>query len=247
MDNFYWLENKNNFLMNYKQEKETEIEALESIYIDSLRKVDDDKYEIDIFPYSGEDEKNFVGLTLTITYTPKYPEEPLDYNLTSIRGLVRSDIDDLKEDLDKEVKEWLGSIYVFNLTSACQEFLIKTNDRQSNDDESELEKINREKDEERRKLDELTRYSKNSELNNIDAKGTPVTIEIFEKWKKEFDSTRVKKQQEDKSRLTGRQLFEQKSKWIDESFLTELEEKSDGTLTNGGSQEVFDEDLFLDQ
>lgn len=218
--------------MDYQAEKEQEIEAIESIYMDSLQKIDDNQINIEIWPYSGEDEKNLVGLNLSIIFSPKYPDEPLDFSISNTRGLIRSDCDDLKAELDKCVKEWLGSVYIFNLTTACQEYLLKMNDREYVDEESELEKIQRLKEAEKAELEKLTRFS---EMDKEIDKGTAVTIEIFKNWQKEFDAKRIKKlKDDDKGKLTGKQLFEQKSKWVDESLLREPEEG-----------ESIDDELFL--
>lgn len=223
--------------MDYKQEKENEIEVLQSIYMDNLKLIDDKKLEIDVYPSLGENDEQSLGITLNVIFSEKYPEEPLYFSISSLKGLTRRECDELKQKLDDSVKDFLGSVYIFNLVTIIQEDLQQKMDEieKQTEEELTLEKIREEKELEQQKLAQLNRFTKDSEYKDIEIKGTPVTIEIFEKWKKDFDKKLSKKEKEETNKLTGRQLFEQKTKWVDESILKEVDE------------EIFDEELFLEE
>lgn len=117
---------------------------------------------------------------------------------------------------------------------------------------SAYEKMMLERQREQQELQKMNRYTLDSSLG----KGTPVTHENFKEWKLRFDEERrqvrellsaskqsqTSKQQSAKelvveSRLTGREWFEQKSKWFTEGGVEEEE-----------PEEVdIDDDLFLDE
>lgn len=223
--------------MDYQQEKENEIEALQSIYMENIKIIDEDKLEIDVFPSLGEKDEQSLGMTLNVSFSPKYPEEPLYFSLSSLKGLTRNECDELKSKIDESIKDFLGSVYIFNIVTLIQEDLQQKMDEieKQTEEELTLEKIREEKELEQQRLAQLNRFTKDSEYKDVEIKGTPVTIEIFEKWKKEFDKKTIKKEKEESQKLTGRQLFEQKTKWVDESILKEVDE------------EMFDDELFLEE
>jgi hypothetical protein len=151
---------------------------------------------------------------------------------------------------------------VFTLVSAAQEWLLEHNDART---EQHIEAVKQESAayEEQEEVSEyekmmnatsinsgLSRYTLNHEVNSqFESKGTPVTIENFKEWKAQFEIER----QEVKAKLatmakesntalpgeiSGRQFFEQKSRWFAENA---------GLNKENGEQSVFiDEDLFLD-
>ncbi|KAL0482787.1 hypothetical protein AKO1_014235, partial [Acrasis kona] len=225
--------------MDYEEEQRTEKEALESIYADSYQEVEKNLIKINIYPYTVEsdDEINYVGLTLQITYPETYPEVKPEISIFSLKGLAKKETDELKKNLEQIAEDNLGTIMVFTLASSAQEWLLEHNDQKTakrneeikqetgayeseEEEEDEYEKLMREKSQ---VSNNLTRYSENTQISaqTYVSQGTPVTKEIFNQWKEQFilerKEVREKLQQESNTegqilygKLTGREIFEQK-------------------------------------
>jgi cell division protein FtsB len=129
------------------------------------------------------------------------------------------------------MEENLGTgVLVFNLTTCIQEYLTQYSSKK--EEENEFKKIQKEKEEEKERLSKLNRFVKDSEIDFIE-EGNPVTLENFAQWKLQFDKENLeKKEKKENKKLTGREIFEQKVKWVDG--------------VDPDSVEMFDDDLFLE-
>ena len=223
--------------MNNIEEQNSEIEVLQSIYQENFKKDDENNFHIYLYPNSGENNLNKVGVLFTFSYNENYPEEMCQFSIQNLEGLIRDEIDDLKQELDQMAQEMKGNVYIFNLCSFIQEHLIKIVEEQESEDVT-LEKIKKEKELE---LSQINRFTKDSEFNQNFTKGTQVTKENFAEWKSNFEKEVLYKKKEivNDTKLTGKQLFEQKNKWIDETMIED-------NIPIVESEEVIDDDLFLE-
>eukprot|EP01080_Neovahlkampfia_damariscottae_P009889 gene9889-2211_t len=225
--------------MDYKEEQEQEIEALESIYMDDFNLIEKDKkYEINLKNENFEEEGKKVEIKFIVEYTDKYPEEKCYFNISS-SDLTRTENENLVFSLEKEIEENIGNVYIFNLTSFIQEYLNEYNSKK--EEENEFKKIQKEKEDEKERLSKLNRFIKDNEFDKVE-EGNPVTLENFAEWKLKFDkekeTKKIKKIEISGNKLTGKQYFEKKLEFID-SEINELKK-------NNLDEEIFDDDLFLE-
>jgi hypothetical protein len=219
-----------------------------------------------MYPFTVENkevnEVNHVGITLQVFYPETYPDVAPEINVFNLKNLNNQLCNELKERLESLAQDYIGSQMIYNLTTAAQEWLLERNDermKEKTQDHAEqevnlmsaYERMMLEKQREQQELQKLNRYTLDANLG----KGTPVTIENFREWKKRFDEERkqvqelLRQQQQqlqqqqgnkdliDNDRLTGRQWFEQKSKWFNADIVGGEEEEEDVEI---------DEDLFLE-
>lgn len=214
--------------MDYAEEQKSEIEALESIYYGDFQIISAEPYKFSIpIKTDDYDSDSNTGLCcdLTITYTPKYPEEAPTVEIENSENFEDEYESILLQHLEEQVKENLGMVMVFTLVSAAQEWL-----------HDKYEGTKREKEErEARKLKEL------EEAEQKKFEGTRVSIETFLKWKQQFEEDmgiNKKRELADKEgkKLTGRELF-MTDNTLNESDLKFLDE---------GDRVKVDESLFQD-
>jgi hypothetical protein len=227
--------------MDYKEEQQQELEALESIYFDEFEKINDDPPSFRILiesqdPYEdlGDDEPHdIIRCYLYIEYPSNYPEVKPIMEIQEYEGLDDSDISTLLEELDQVAEENIGMGMVFTLSSQLKETVDNlVIERKEQKEREEEERIKREEEEERKKHE-----------------GTKVTVESFLAWKAKFDQEQKELEEENqmkqkkknefkkvKSVLTGRQLFEQDTTLLD----------SDKAFAEEGDVEV-DLALFEDE
>merc|ERR1712071_687236 len=209
------------FVMSqYKEEQVGEIFSLECIYPDELEILEEEPYHSFKLGVKSEgfDEEEDIGYacTLKFTYTPTYPEEIPIIEIMDDVGMDDEQLQRLQEVLEKEAENNLGTVVIFTLVSAANEWL-------NNEWDSELKRIEDE-----------------AEKNKFH--GTPVSIENFLHWKESFDAEMalLKKlpEKEDKDKkLTGRELF-----LVDKSLInSDLKFLEDGEVAIR-----VDESLFQD-
>ncbi|KAG5000704.1 hypothetical protein JHK87_021776 [Glycine soja] len=87
--------------MDYKQEQDMEIEALEAILMDEFK----------------------AQLALIFSHTETYPDEPPLLNLKSLQGMSTEDLRILKENLQQEASENLGMAMIYTLVTSAKEWL----------------------------------------------------------------------------------------------------------------------------
>jgi hypothetical protein len=236
------------------------------IYEDRYEEVQDNRFKLHLYPYTVENEDtkeiNHVGATIQIIYPDEYPEQVPEINIHSLKGLNNQMISELKSKLDEIALECIGSPMVFNIASTAQEWLLEKNDEHVDSDSegeeeeeeearlSAYERMMKERQQKQNELLGLGRFHLDST-----GTGTPVTIDNFIEWKQRFDEERrqvqeaLKKQQlqlllqsgkllpKEENKLTGREWFEQKSRWFNDAITEDVEEEVDVDI---------DEDLFLE-
>lgn len=214
--------------MDYEEEQNTELEALESIYCGELDILGSDPHRFCIKIKSEEydiDKEEGLACSIKFTLTPKYPEELPEVEILETDNFQENYESELQDALSESANENLGMAMIFSLVSTAQEWLNNKWDDIKKSKELEKEKRLKEVEEEERKRFE----------------GTRVTVESFFNWKKAFDEElgiNIKqKEDKDNKKLTGKELFLQDKTLID-SDLKFLED-------NGDSVKV-DESLFQD-
>ncbi|WWC63613.1 uncharacterized protein I303_106218 [Kwoniella dejecticola CBS 10117] len=200
-------------MSDYKAILEEEFEVLESIFPDELEKLSDTSVSIRIEP----EEQSFsdpIALSLIINYPDTYPDVIPDISLEEIDGegeLQEGEEDVVLENLRSIAEESLGMAMTFTIASAAKEALALLI----------VERARKEKEADDKRAREY------EEAEAARTRGTPLTKELFDKWRKSFtaeikakrdkeEEDRVKalisKEREEyrkrKERPTGRQLFE---------------------------------------
>uniref|UniRef100_A0A023F8B3 RWD domain-containing protein n=1 Tax=Triatoma infestans TaxID=30076 RepID=A0A023F8B3_TRIIF len=214
--------------MDHKEEQNNEIEALDSIYCGEMEILTSIPYHAFAIPIKSDDyEEGVSGIRcrLRFDYTSLYPEEVPIIDIEDVENLELEDMEELKGHLLQQAQENIGTVMIFTLVSAAQEWInLKSDDVRIQKIKHDEEKKLREEEEERKKFE-----------------GTRVTVESFLTWKQAFDlemGQLLKKDKDDKNKkLTGRELFMQ-DKSLNESDLKFLEE--------GGEYVKVDESLFQD-
>lgn len=209
--------------MDYEEEQSNELIVLESIYCDILNIISDSPHEFEISIKYSDIEGNHTekppSIVLGCKFPEKYPDEEPILSIEKWKNLPDSEIDRLKEHLDDLATKNLGTVMIYTLIAAAQEWLNDYEDNNKKEASLELEKIKQiEADLERKKFE-----------------GTQVTKETFIKWKTNFDAERniFKGNEviEKAKKLTGRELF-MKDNTLNESDLKFLEEDGEMVKVN---------------
>ncbi|KAG4093115.1 ubiquitin-conjugating enzyme/RWD-like protein [Neocallimastix lanati (nom. inval.)] len=227
--------------MDYKEEQQQELEALEAIYFDEFEKLNEEppsfrisiKSEDPYEDYEEVEDHGIISLYFYIEYPETYPEVKPIMEIQEAENLDENDINKLLEELDQTAEENIGLGMVFTLSSQLKETIDNlVIERKEQREREEEERIKREEEEERKKHE-----------------GTKVTVESFLDWKAKFDKEMKELEEESqmkqkkknefkkvKNVLTGRQLFEQDTTLLD----------SDKAFAEEGDVEV-DLALFEDE
>ena len=209
--------------MDYEEEQSNELIVLESIYCDELTIISDSPHEFEVSIKYSDIEGNHTekppSIVLSCKFPEKYPDEEPILAIEKWLNLPDSEVDRLKEHLDDLATKNLGTVMIYTLIAAAQEWLNDYEDNNKKEAALEHEKKKQiEADLERKKFE-----------------GTIVTKETFIKWKTDFDAERnVFKSNEvvDKvKKLTGRELF-MKDNTLNESDLKFLEEDGEVVKVN---------------
>lgn len=218
--------------MDYEEEHRNEIEALESIYPDEMTIVEREPYhafELALNAQSTRDDSVTASCTVKFTYTPKYPDEAPEIEITASESLCDNHLAALEEHMKQLANENLGMVVVFTIVSSVQDKLNELVENLLEEQRNEKERLEREVEEAEQKKFE----------------GTRVTIETFMSWKAKFDAEMAELRKhkvraaEDggPKKITGRDLFMQDHA-MDDSDVKFLEE--------GGEVVEVDESLFQD-
>lgn len=215
--------------MDYKDEQNNEIEALDSIYCGEMKILGSTPHHKFIIPIKSEeyepDTQNGLTCKLKFSYTAKYPEEAPEVEIRESENFEEEDEALLKEHIIQQAEENLGTVMIFTLVSSAQEWLNTKWD-------------------EVRKTREESAILKEKEAEEAEMKrfeGTRVTVESFLAWKARFDiefgAKKMQERDKETRKLTGRELF-LTDKTLNESDLKFLED--------GGDSIKVDESLFQD-
>ncbi|KAJ9448061.1 RWD domain-containing protein [Diplonema papillatum] len=179
------------------EEVEMEIMALESIYGEEMKVVDDGKkVRVEIYDTSHGDPASAKRVELIVTFPPTYPEDVPNINLRSVRGLTRAQVDPLHAMLKHRCEELISQPMVFELGNFIQEWM--TNGM----------------------VNPYAQEAQNLDNVVIETKrkhGTPVTRENFEEWKEQYlrDKEKLNPKRFAEVKLTGRQIFDKTMNSVD--------------------------------
>ncbi|BGP23091.1 RWD domain containing protein [Rhodotorula toruloides] len=199
-------------MADYAEERRSELEVLESIFSDELEVLSDERVSVRVEP-EVQSERDPHTLSLVVTYTPTYPDEPPELEIEVAEGEVSEEEEGfLLEGLRTTAEENLGMAMVYTLALQLKELIAEMLVRRK-------ERIAREDEE---------RYRREEEAVAAKKRGTPVTKESFSTWvtKFEFELAEQRRREEEErikalppkereearrwaAKLTGRQLFEQ--------------------------------------
>jgi len=216
-------------MSDYAEEQKDELEAIESIYSEEIDIIGDCPHRFTI-PIKTDDyetdEADGIFVLLKFTFTPTYPSEAPLVEFEETENIEDEHLDELKEEIKKQIEENMGMPMVFTIVSAAIEWLGEKNDQIKRDaEEAVRRKKEAEEEEERKKLE-----------------GTKVTIESFLAWKAEFDRERLEKkgikQKTGKEKLSGKELF-MTDTTLNDSDIKFLADAGDTAVT-------VDESLFED-
>lgn len=205
-------------MSNYKEEQNDEFEALESIYPESFTCISDNpcSFSVKVCSEDDENEQEPVSVTLQFTYPETYPDEKPLFEIVDLEGTFdEAQTDALNELINTQMEENLGTVMVFTIMSAVQEFLNEHIDTIK--ENIQLEKERKEREE--------------KEAEQRKCHGTPVTVASFMAWKKDFlaemaEIERLRSQETKKSKkLSGKQIFLSKKNIVDDSEVLSGEEE----------------------
>lgn len=210
-----------------RDEQQAEVEALAAIYGDDFVVVQSEPLFLLSISLRQSDDYH---VDLQLTLPPAYPTDPLaelEIGITSLaRGMSKKDEVDLREFLKQQIAVLglAGSPMIFTLVSELlpwlanlEEHKLALSELQQREEAEALATIKRQKEEEERRLSEMSRYDDDT-ANSLSKGGTPVTVASFAVWKSAFDAEMEAKiaaadpavlsAAAGRKRLTGREVFE---------------------------------------
>ncbi|KAI8070701.1 ubiquitin-conjugating enzyme/RWD-like protein [Gongronella butleri] len=223
-------------MTDYAEERQMELEALESIYPDEYQPISDTEFTISIYPDEQDNDTQY-GVSLRVKYTPNYPDELPEFEIKDLEGtLSEEQHTQLMNELRQAGEESLGMAMIFTMASYLKDQLnelVMASQRI----------VQQAADEARRKVEEA---------ENAKFHGTKVTLERFIEWKKKFDKEmaavdekeRMARAKELKGKLTGRQQFEQDKTLAlsDAKYMEEGDESIDITQYDKEDRSANDDD-----
>ncbi|CAL0335208.1 unnamed protein product [Lupinus luteus] len=228
--------------MDYTQDQEMEIEALEAILMDEFKEIHSGEtglstsnrcFQITISQEEDSDGliTNPAQLALFFSHTEKYPDEPPLLNVKSLQGIPSEDLRIVKEKLQQEASENLGMAMIYTLVTSAKEWL---DERFSEDNDENAEA------EEAAKDDVVVPH------------GEPVTVDTFLAWRDRYEAElaleRAKLMPEavlsapKEKKLTGRQWFESGRAKGAATVIEELDEEDDDDSDIDFDDEDFEDD-----
>lgn len=206
-------------MTNYKEEQELELEALTSIFEEGkeFEKISDTEFLLKFKPYPQDEEENFVGVTLRISYTDEYPDTAPEWELQDTWGLPDPKVETLKSKVEESIAESLGMAMVYQVAEMCQDWLKENNEKELSMHEQMLKNNGLDEPEED---DDQDNEDEIDELEEEEWKGLKekplcpsnerITMESFLEWKKNFDEEMIASGvfKKDENQLkTGKMIF----------------------------------------
>ncbi|XP_019455622.1 PREDICTED: RWD domain-containing protein 1-like [Lupinus angustifolius] len=228
--------------MDYTQDQEMEIEALEAILMDEFKEIHSGEtglstsnrcFQITIS--QDEDSDGLITypaqLALFFSHTERYPDEPPLLNVKSLQGIPSEDLRILKEKLQQEASENLGMAMIYTLVTSAKEWL---DERFSADNDENAEAEEAAKD------------------DIVVPHGEPVTVDTFLAWRERYEAElaleRAKLMPEavlsapKEKKLTGRQWFESGRAKGAATIIEELDEEDEEDSDIDFDDEDFEDD-----
>eukprot|EP01060_Flectonema_neradi_P013445 TRINITY_DN2020_c0_g2_i3.p1 TRINITY_DN2020_c0_g2~~TRINITY_DN2020_c0_g2_i3.p1 ORF type:complete len:198 (+),score=25.02 TRINITY_DN2020_c0_g2_i3:56-649(+) len=103
-------------------EIEMELQALESIFFEDYRLVDESTISIELLEPGGDPETG-RRVELKVTYTAEYPECLPTFGIRGVRGLTRAQVEPLHKLVTKKAETLLGQPMVYDLCTYIQEWI----------------------------------------------------------------------------------------------------------------------------
>ncbi|CAE7160339.1 EIF2AK4 [Symbiodinium pilosum] len=204
--------------MAHEEEQAFEIEALQSIFEgDEFKSISEKEFAIKLLPFPGGEEENHVGVSLHVTYTDAYPDEPPEWELEDVQGLNDEKLELLKDRIKETIEASLGMAMIYPVSEACQDFLKENNQKELSMHEQMMLRHAAPEDEEEEEEDGEDEEEEEPEWKGLTEKtlcpeSERITAESFAAWKAKFDAemieTGVLKRDEVKSR-SGKLIFMQ--------------------------------------
>ncbi|XP_036408506.1 E3 ubiquitin-protein ligase RNF25 isoform X2 [Megalops cyprinoides] len=118
--------------MAAESDVQSEIEVLQSIYLEELRvnSKSNGEWEVsmDLYPSTAEDSHSqFVRLTLTLTLDTQYPSSPPTISIHNPRGLSDDKLLSVQQCLQAEAQSCLGAPVLYQLIEKAKEILTESN------------------------------------------------------------------------------------------------------------------------
>eukprot|EP01100_Stratorugosa_tubuloviscum_P000248 TRINITY_DN104_c7_g1_i1.p1 TRINITY_DN104_c7_g1~~TRINITY_DN104_c7_g1_i1.p1 ORF type:complete len:254 (-),score=92.62 TRINITY_DN104_c7_g1_i1:163-924(-) len=215
-----------------------EIEALQAIYADELILNSEDKLAFEIM-ISGDLEQinKPAQVNLKFKFKEGYPESEIPEILViPIEGISSEKLEELTQSLINLAQSSIGMEMIFTLISHCKEW-IETNCI-FKEEKIEILDISQIVAESKPVTYTYSEHDKEEEENKQKMKdGTPVNLETFLAWRDKFDAEinkKVKKVEASK-KVTGKQLFEQDSKWLLSDLTLEAATEAKNSITTSTS------------
>lgn len=204
--------------MNAKEEQEAELEALEAIFAEEFRvleqqSTDGARFEIDLV----DDVSETVRFRLVITHTHEYPAQVPVVVVHAIEGLPTSKRKQLQNHMEKEAKEFAkdNMASAFSLCESAKEWVgihvVGTVEKDKFADDTD-------DDGNKGRFETLdATQGEKVEVISSKAMGTPVTVESFEIWQLQFLANVHEMKVENKvtknvnNKMSGREFFESKA------------------------------------
>eukprot|EP01023_Acetabularia_acetabulum_P053158 TRINITY_DN5929_c0_g1_i3.p2 TRINITY_DN5929_c0_g1~~TRINITY_DN5929_c0_g1_i3.p2 ORF type:complete len:265 (-),score=77.58 TRINITY_DN5929_c0_g1_i3:1263-2030(-) len=248
--------------MDHAVEQADELEALEAILAEDLKEFDGNTptgwnpvgkiYIIPIIPEVENGMEITMKMELIFAHTEEYPEEPPLIRLRSDKGVSDADVAQAFKAVESEIEDNLGTPMIYTLVTVAQDWLTSKMDEIAQGKTQEVaEKVKREQEEE--KMMQARRI------------GTPVTVEKFMEWQKQFMAEMALKRVQlggadddsKQNKLTGKQWFLQREAEMrgkedrdeDEDYIDEDElgeEETDFDIDDEDFDDI-DEDEMLEQ
>jgi len=233
-----------------------ELEALEAIFLEDYTLLSENPrlVQLRLLPFpNDDDEENHVGVLMSFTLQPDYPDVAPKIELESLMGLTENQCLELLDNIVALANESLGMPMIFTLAESLKEWL-DANNSDHTDESMHAQMVARmdaekkeKKDAENAKLEKsMVESSQEERRKRLD--GTPVTTESYNIWLagfiKEVNERKIQEKEiqtkgskvinvAPDAHLTGRQCFE------------------DGALLVGSELNEWDgdiqEELFLEE
>eukprot|EP00164_Ancoracysta_twista_P007887 GFYU01011288.1.p1 GENE.GFYU01011288.1~~GFYU01011288.1.p1 ORF type:complete len:271 (-),score=105.53 GFYU01011288.1:85-897(-) len=255
-------------MTDYAGEQEMEVQALEAILMDDFQVLSENPYKLQLhcipIPIPADDEENHVGINLIFDIPETYPDVVPEIEIVPTMGLTDEDkLAALTSLVNEEAPNNIGMAMCYTLYSVAQEWLLQNNEKELDMHEQMMQRLNLKKQEseaEIQKEEERKREGGLSkELLAKRAAGTQVTVETFNAWRAKFEKEMEKSEGKkragkgDKSKPTGRQMFERDISLVQSDAKFAEEEGGDDVdySTAAINAELFDgddddEDLLTD-